>query len=91
MLTWFQFPAAAKRDDWIMLVVGTKIKRFIWHADTRVRRWEGWGGRVTLGKRLGAFNMTVDKYHVNSPEGVLRCFFISNHSGLVIWHHMQHV
>lgn len=76
-----------------MLVVGMKVRRF-----TRVRRWEGWGagGRVTLGKRLGTFNMTVDKYHPNSrtgkgPEGVVRCFFISDPSGLMIWHHMQHV
>lgn len=53
-------------------------------------------GGVTLGKRLGTFNMTVDKYNLNSQtgkgrEGVVCCFFISNHSGLMIWHHMQNV
>lgn len=40
-----------------MLVVGTKIKRFIWHADTRVRRWVGWGvgGQGDTGKKVGPF------------------------------------
>lgn len=54
------------------------------------------GGGMTLGERLGPLNMTVDKYHLKSqtgkgPEGVVRCFSISNHSSRMIWHHMQHV
>lgn len=54
----------------------------------------GWGGQGDTGEKVGPFKH--DCYHLKSqtgkgPEGVVRCFSISNHSGLMIWHHMQHV
>lgn len=66
--------------------------------EVKLKHEGGKDGGGQLGKKLEMFNMLTsdDIYNCNCRTGtgpgvMVCCYFISNHSGLMAWCHMQHM